>query len=92
MSPHRPRPITVENSWLNKSLEERIAILRHCSAEKAEAISILVNEALKDEWRDIGHTPTHGEPYTWKCDEPGVVLCRSSWTPNGIYGRRETTF
>ena len=73
-----PKPkVTVENSWLNKSLEERIGILRHVAVDKAEAISILVNEALKDEWNAIGPTKRRTadgvSPYHWKCDEPRIT-------------------
>jgi hypothetical protein len=52
MSPHRPRPDTVQNSWLNKSLEDRIQILRTVAPAKVEGLSILVDEALKDEMED----------------------------------------
>lgn len=57
MSPHRPRPITVENTWLNKSLAERLQILSTVAPDKVDAISILLNAALRDEWKTIGHTP-----------------------------------
>jgi hypothetical protein len=71
--PAPPAPDDVENSWLNKSLEDRIQILRKVAPTKADAISILVNDALKEEWKHIGHTPTHGKPYQWRCDEPTVT-------------------
>jgi hypothetical protein len=53
-----PTPkVTVENSWLNKSLDERIAILRHLAPDRAEGISMLVDAVLKEEWDRVGPTP-----------------------------------
>lgn len=41
--------VTVQNSWLNKSLEERIAILRHISPQLVDAIGMMVDFALRQE-------------------------------------------
>ena len=55
-----PTPkIIVENSWLNKPLDERLTILRHVAPDRADAIGILVNAALKEEWDLIGPAPRH---------------------------------
>lgn len=61
MSPHRPRPITVENSWLNKSLEDRIQILRTVAPPMVDALGLIVDDVLRREWKTIGHTPTRSE-------------------------------
>jgi hypothetical protein len=60
MSPHRPRPITVENSWLNKSLENKIQILRTIAPDQVDALSLIVDDVLRREWQTIGHTPKRG--------------------------------
>lgn len=48
---------TVETSWLNKSLDDRVQILRRLSPEKADAIETIVDDALRVEWEKIGPTP-----------------------------------
>jgi hypothetical protein len=58
MSPHRPRPITVENAWLNKSLEDKIQILRTVAPDQVDALGLIVDDVLRREWKTIGHTAT----------------------------------
>jgi hypothetical protein len=65
----RPRPITVENSWLNKSLEDRIQILRTIAPAKVDALGMILDDALRMEWDRMG--PPYGTGP--KCDEPRVT-------------------
>jgi hypothetical protein len=53
----RPRPITVENLWLNQSLEERIKILQLVAPDRAKGLEMLLDAVLRESW-DI----PHGQP------------------------------
>jgi hypothetical protein len=53
----RPRPITVETLWLNKSLDERIKILQWVAPDRAKGLEMLLDAALRQSWDE-----PHGQP------------------------------
>jgi hypothetical protein len=58
MSPRRPRPDTVENTWLCKSIAEQLQILSTVAPDKMDAFCLLLDDVLRMEWTKLGgHTP-----------------------------------
>jgi hypothetical protein len=49
-----PAKLNIENSWLQKSIEERLRLLRHLAPAQADAVEVLVNAALRGEWERLG--------------------------------------
>jgi hypothetical protein len=55
---HGPTPkVTVEHSWLNKPIDERLTILRYVAPDKVDGLSLLMHAALKEDSDRAGPTP-----------------------------------
>ena len=66
---------TVEASWLNQSLPDKLSILAHLAPERAKALEVLPDAALRDESQEMkpGTRRSVPQAYQWGGDAPRVT-------------------
>jgi hypothetical protein len=68
---------TVEASWLNQSLPDKLSILAHLAPQRAKALEVLFDAAFRDESQEMKPGTRRSVPQAYHvgrrrptCDEP----------------------